>query len=246
MPLVYYNMYMGADIIYSLIIFISTLISVSILGLVVGFSPTLYIAQIAIATKSKRHISYAVSLMSGVLVAVLLLVVLFQSIHLDTLLQFIDTTVRAVTLSVVLNMLVGVVFIGVGIWYLRHQEVVKPRPSKAKRATGFISLFGAGFVRTFISISGVTAAYLGGNIIGNISASFLERVIYTLVFFAATIIPFIGIIIYMNRSPKKLLALTDKIQSTLHRFNYRLIVGAGAVILGCSIVVFNLAMALFY
>jgi len=237
---------MGTDIIYWLIVFVSTLIGVSVLGFVAGFSPTLYIAQIAISSKTTRPLAYAASLMSGVLVAVLVLIILFQTLHLDTLLNFIDTTVRAVTVSVVFNVFVGAAFVFGGIWYLSHQELPKPKPSKAKQATGMFSVFGLGFVRTFISISGVTATYFAGNIIASISTGLLERVIYTLCFFVLAIVPFAAIVTAMQKNPKRLLAATHRLQTLLRRFNYRLVVGVGAIILGGSIVFFNIMMALFY
>ena len=238
---------MATDIISELFVFISTLISISIFGLLAGFSPTLYVTQVAMAFKSKRGITYTVSLMSGVLFAVLLLIVLFQTLHLETLLSFIDTTVRAVTVSVIFNLLVGAGFIWGGIWYLRHQRIPKvDTKQRVKTTGGIISMFGLGFARTFISVSGVTATYIAGNIIANVSIGLIEHLIYTLIFFAASIVPFFGIIIYMRKSPERLLKITDELRQLLHKANYRLIVGVGALIIGSSIIIFNLMMALFY
>lgn len=237
---------MATDIISTLFIFISTLISMSILGLAAGFSPTLYVAQIAMTAKSKHPVTYTASIMSGVLLAVLVLIVLFQTLHLDTLLSFIDTTVKALTVSVIFNVLVGAGFVWGGIWYLNHQHVPDIKPAKVRKTGGIISMFGLGFARTFISVSGVTAAYISGNIIANVSIGLLERLVYTLVFFSASIVPFFGIIIYMRKNPARLIKMTRQLRALLEKTNYRLIVGVGAIILGSSIVIFNLMMALFY
>ena len=240
-------MYMATDIISALFIFVSTLISVSILGLVAGFSPTLYVAQVAMASKSKHPITYTIALMAGVLLAVLLLIILFQTLHLDTLLSFIDTTVRAVTVSVIFNLLVGAAFIWGGIWYLRHQQIPKvTKKTHMKQTGGILSMFGLGFARTLVSVSGVTATYIAGNIIANVSIGIGEHIIYTLIFFAASIVPFFGIIIYMQKNPDRLLQVTEELRQLLHKTNYRLIVGVGAIILGSSIAIFNVMMALFY
>jgi hypothetical protein len=40
--------------------------------------------------------------------------------------------------------------------------------------------------------------------------------------------------------------MTRQLRALLEKTNYRLIVGVGAIILGSSIVIFNLMMALFY
>jgi len=238
---------MTTDIISALFIFVSTLISVSILGLVAGFSPTLYVAQVAMASKSKHPVTYTISLMAGVLFAILLLIILFQTLHLDTLLSFIDTTVRAVTVSVIFNLLVGAGFIWGGIWYLRNQHIPKiTKKSGVKKRGGIISMFGLGFARTFISVTGVTATYIAGNIIANVSIGIIEHIIYTLIFLAASIVPFFGIIIFMQKNPERLLRMTDELRALLHKTNYRLIVGVIAIILGSSIIIFNLMMALFY
>lgn len=127
---------MAADIITFIFVFVSTLISVAILGIAAGFSPTLYVAQIAIAAKSKRPTAYAVSIMGGVLAAILLLIILFQTFHLDTLLRIIDASIKAITVSVIFNLVVGGIFLMGGVWYLRHQEVPQPKSTKTKQTGG--------------------------------------------------------------------------------------------------------------
>lgn len=238
---------MPVDFVSAIVVLVSTLISVSLLGLVAGFSPTLYVTQIAVTSKVKRPLAYAASLMGGVLVAVLVLILLFQVIQLDTLLQIINDSVRALTLSVAFNMLIGVGFVWAGAWYLHDKNVLKaPKAPKTKHASGLVSVFTLGFARTFISVSGVTATFFAGNIISNISVSIIEQLIFTLVFFAAAIVPFIGIILYMRSNPKRILQATDELRALLGRINYRPIVGTGALILGSAIIVFNLMIALLY
>ena len=231
-----------------IIVFASSLIALSVLGLIAGFSPTLYIAQVAVAAKSKKGIAYSIAIMAGVVAAILLLIVLFQTIHLDTLLTIIDTSVRALTVSVIFNILVGAALVVGGFRYLNHRELPEPNPKKlkAKQAGGALGIFGLGFARTFVSISGVTATYIAGNVIADVSAGFVERIVYSLIFLVATVIPFAGIIMLMRRNPAYLTSLTDTARNWLHRFNYRLVVGAAAIIFGSAIIIFNSMMALFY
>lgn len=235
-----------AELINLVIIFISTIISVSVLGVIAGFSPTLFITQIAITSKSKRERSYTAALMAGVFAAVLLLIILFQVINLDTLLTFIDTTVKALTVSVLFNVVIGASFIYGGIWYLRHQEIPAPKPSKIKKNGGIAAIFGFGFIRTFLSISGVTATYLAGNIIANVSIEIIERLVYSAMFFAAAVVPFIVINLLMKKNPELLTSLTNRLRGWLRDMNYRLFVGVTAIILGGCIIFFNVMMALFY
>lgn len=234
------------DLLYYIVVFIATIISVGVLGLVAGFSPTLYIAQIAAVSKSKRRVAYTLSVAGGVLAAIALLVLLFQTFHLNTLINIIDTTVQAIVVSLVFNILVGTGFIFGGIWYLSHQSLPSPKPGKIKKSSGLLGIFGFGFIRTITSISGLTATYLAGNIIGNISMGITERFIYTAIFLATTITPFVIIFEYMKKKPDALAVWVDRVRRLLSRFNYRPVVGAIAIILGASIIIINVMLALFY
>jgi len=230
------------------IIFVSTLVSLVVLGLGAGFSPTLYIAQLAVASKGKKDIPYAVALMTGVILAIVILIILFQIVQLDTLLIFIDTNVRALLVSIVFNVFIGASLIVGGFYYLNHQDPPQPKKEKKdlKKAGGIIGIAGLGFIRTFLSISGVTATYIAGNVIASVSGSIAERMVYTAIFLTATVVPFVGIVILTRTSPARLVAITDAARTLIDKLNYRLIVGALAVIFGSSIVIFNLIMALVY
>lgn len=234
------------DVFNYLIVFFLTVLGVSTLGLVAGFSPVLYIAQITMGTKAKRLKLYTGWLIAGVLAAILLLIALFQTLHLDTLVTIIDTTVHAITVSVIFNIFVGLAFIYGGFWYLRHQEVSKPKSPKLRKTGGSLTVLGLGFVRTFTSISGITATYIAGNAIANVSVSLIERLLFTALFLVATIIPFIAIVILMRKEPHKLMRAITYIRKQMTRLNYRPVVGVGAVIFGSSITIINIMMFLFY
>lgn len=235
------------ELIDFVIVFVSTLVSLVVLGVIAGFSPTLYIAQVAVASKTKA-LSYSIALMCGVVAAIILLIVLFQVIHLDTLLSFIDTTVRALTVSVIFNILIGVALIYGGFHYLYNRDLQKNKNEKVKlkKASGFTGLAGLGFVRTFLSVTGVTATYIAGNVIADVSVGLAERLVYTLIFLVVTIIPFAVIMILINKNPARLNAITEATRTLLERLNYRLVAGVAAIIFGSSIVIFNIMIALFY
>jgi len=229
------------------IVFVSTLISLVVLGLVAGFSPTLYIAQITVSTKSKQEKPYTLALMIGVVSAIFLLIILFQIIHLDTLLAFIDTTLRALVVSVIFNVVVGAALIYGGIYYLTHRAAPKPIEDKKKmKKSSVIGIASFGFIRTFLSVSGVTATYIAGNLIANLSVTLTERLVYTCVFLATTIIPLALIVILVKRNPTRLAGITETTRLLMDKLNYRVIVGYAVIIFGCSIIIFNLMMALLY
>lgn len=233
-----------------IILFILGIIAVLILGLIAGFSPTLYVAQITTAAiKNKAHHKTTISLISGVLFATVVLLILFQVFSLSSLLTIIDSTVRALLVSVIFNIVVGLLFIFGGLRYLRTSDTKKAYdadPKKFKKYSGSATLFGFGFLKTLTSISGATAIFIGGNIIASTSGVFFERAVLTLVFLVATIAPFLALFLFLQRKPEQLVEVVNKIKSRLSKINYRTTVGVGSVILGGAIVIFNVMMALFY
>lgn len=241
----------GMDAIVNIfILFILGIIAVIILGLVAGFSPTLYLAQVTTAAlKKKNNYKTTVSLAAGVVAATVILLVLFQIFSLSSLLDIIDSTVRALLVSVVFNIVVGLLFIFGGLRYLHTSDAKNAydaSPKSIKKYKGTSALFGFGFIKTSISISGVTAIFVGGNIIASASGGFLERIILTLIFLAASIAPFFALLYFLDRKPEQLTSIVNKVKIQLSKFNYRTTVGVASVILGGAIVIFNVMMALFY
>lgn len=234
------------DLFSTIIVFILTLVGIILLGFVAGLSPSLHIAQTDDPLK-KEKFPYLTAFATGVLFALLALVVLFQTIQLDTLLQSITSPVQAVILSVVLNILIGVGLIIGGFWYINHRSASKPDiVIPGLNSTSFIGTAAFGFMRTFVSISGVIAAYLAGNAIASASVAVSEQVVYTAIFMTAAIYPLATLGILIKRRSARLEVLIERLQLTLLRVNYRLTIGAGAVIFGGSIVIFHIMMSLFY
>jgi len=230
----------------SLIIFALTLVTISFLGLVAGFSPTLYIAQVSTSSKSKKDTLATGAIMAGVLLAIIVLASLFQTVQLDALLHFIDSTVKALIISIVLNIFVGIGLVVGGIWYIRaHSQPALDLPSNKKKRS-IPALLGLGFIRTFTSISGVTATYVAASTISGASTSFFQQLIYTLIFVAAAIVPFVGIVILVNKHPARLTQLVSKLQVLVGRFDYHWIIGFIGVVFGVCIIALQLFIGLVF
>lgn len=236
------------ELIDFVIVFVSTLASLLVLGLVAGFSPALYSAQIALSVKAPTAATRTIALMTGVLTAIILLLALFQATHLDTALGYIHTPVQALTVSIVVNILIGIALICGGLHYLRHREVPQAENDRAKlkKTSTFVGLAGHGFMRTLLGIGGVAAIYIAGNLIADVGTGLAEQVVYTVLFLGVTIIPFVIIIVLVRKNPSRLAAMTNASQTLLERINYRLIVGTGAIIFGFSVIIFNSMIGLFY
>ena len=231
-----------ADIASGIISLLTTLLAVVLLGIVAGFSPTLFITQATVDVKSTKKISpYTIGLVVGVALAIVLLIVLFQFIQPGVLRHFFNTTVRTIVISVIFNGIVGLLLIAGGAWYLTHRNVATKRSGRhtLKKTGGVSAMFSFGFFRTLTSVSGIAATFLAGTIIANSSVHFIEQLLYTLLFLAAAITPFGGIAILMRREDKKVTRTVEYINKQLDRFNYKTVLGIGAVILGCCIVLAN-------
>lgn len=233
-----------------LILFILSVLAVVIAGLVAGFSPTLYIAQATLSSKSQNRRKLTLSLVFGVLSATIILLVLFQIFSLSSLLAIIDSTVRALLVSVLFNIAIGLLFITAGIHYMRTRDTQKAYSDSStgftKKYGGSGALFGLGFIKTFLSVSGLTAIYIGGNIIATTTSITLERIILTGAFLVSSVAPFMFVSYLTQRKPDKLRNVIAKVKQYLEQINYRSTVGFIAVLIGSAIVIFNIIMALFY
>lgn len=231
-----------ADLIW---ILIGGIIVTVILGLIAGFSPTLYLTQIGIGTHTKKSVSYGISIMAGVVAALIVLTILFQFFHLTTLIAFIDTTLKALLVSVVFNVLVGTTLIIGGIHYLR---VRKPelKPPKSFKKSGYAAVISFGFFRTFVSITGVTATFISSNIISEIGPGIVLRLFLTLFFLAGAILPFVGILFLLKSNPERLARGVSYLKEMAHKLNYRPVLGVGSILFGSSLIIFNVLIAIFY
>lgn len=235
----------------SIVVFVLGVVAVAIAGLVAGFSPTLYVAQATRSSKSKVMRQLTFALMMGVLAATIILLILFQTFSLSSLLEIINSTVKALLVSIVFNMVVGLLFVFGGFRYLSTKDSKKAYDTQAdipasQQNRGSIAMFGLGFIKTFVSISGATAIFIGGNIIASATNTFLERIILTSVFLLASVAPFFAVFYFLQNKPDKLQTLINVTKARLVKVNYRGTVGMASIIFGSAIVVFNVMMALFY
>jgi hypothetical protein len=234
------------EFINSLWLFISAIIAVVALGIIAGFSPTLYVTQIGIASSSKRARSFMIALMIGVLLGIILLSILFQFFQADTLHAFIDSALSALFVSVIFNILVGAAFIVAGFWYINKKPNRIDEGEKPTAKTGYWALISLGFFRTFFSISGATATFLASGIISGSRVNIVSWLILVLTFLAATVVPFLLILITMQHYPERIKNLLAWLKTQLLRYNYKLVIGVAAILIGSAIIIFNLLKAITY
>ncbi len=239
------------ELIGPLIVFLLSLLGIIFLGLLAGFSPTLYFTQIAVGMKSKNSRVYSMSLIAGVLLAIIVLSFLFQILNLQTLLDFIDSTIHALIIAVVFNIFIAIGLIIGGFWYINYPDEVKksklPPLKPTTKSSGKVSAtVSFSFIRTFTSISGITATYVASNTIAATTSGLPEQIIYTSLFLFSAILPFLIIFILIRNKSTYMVKIVDSLKQFMQRFNYRLTIGVTAIIIGCSIFILQIMTALFY
>lgn len=208
------------------------------LGLVVGFSPILYVTHIAVLLQAKRPLRQSMFLLGGVTTAVILLAALSEVIQPGALRQITQDAVFAVTASQWLNYLFGVVFIAIGWSYMAPRTQV-PKKAKSTALGAGSGLFIFGLIKTMASASGFAALLLGVRLINEASANMLVQLLLFTVLFSATILPFIGLLLLRQFRPSAF----DRINQRLSRISahsYRVYAGAILVLIGCALIVIEM------
>jgi len=227
----------------SLWLLISAIIAIVILGLAAGFSPTLYVTQIGMSTTAKRARNLMIALMIGVLLGIVALSTVFQFFQLDALRTFIDSAVSALFVSIIFNIIIGVTFILAGFWYINKKPNRLNEVNKPAAKSSYVALISLGFLRTFASISGATATFLASGIISDVRSGIVVHLILTAVFLAAAIAPFLLIVVTIKRYPKRIQRQLQWFKDQLLKYNYKIVIGAGGILIGGAIIIFNLLQA---
>lgn len=235
---------MTADILDSVWILVGTLLVTCLLGFIAGFSPTLYAVQIGIS-RTKRYRRYALALILGVIASFSTLLVLFQFFQPEILIRIIHSTLDAVFVSRTFNVFIGAVFVGGGIWYIRHTDRRLAVQNDGMKKTGTIALFGLGYLRSITSLSSIMASFVASNIITQASGSFGFSLLFLLVFLVVSVLPFALLLVITERHPTLLNRLLTLIKRIGVSINIRLIGAAIVMIVGAGILLVN-AAALFY
>lgn len=232
-----------AELLHNIISLVHTGIVVAILGVIASFSPILYTTQAATLSKSSRAKANTIALMTGIVLALISLIVTFQLVQVNTLEAIISSTSKAIVVGVTTNVVIGVLFISGGTWYLvRRHSTLHPSPIKIKKGRNRSHpafLVGLGFIRTFMTISGVGATYLAATAIADRGPHLLVQSILTVVFLLSALIPFGAIAFIMHRNRQYFTKIVHAARTLLWRLKYQKIIAIGAIVFGGTIVIIN-------
>ena len=230
----------------SIWLLISLLFVLGILGLIAGFSPTLYAAQVGSGAHRNTGRRAMFGLMAGVLSAAIFLSILFQFFQLSTLVFFVSSTLHAVLVNAGFNLLVGGALIASGVWYLRHIHIrVKQLPSPRKGSGTTWTLAGFGFIRTCTSVSTITAVFAANSIIAEAGGDLLTKGLLLALFLAASLGPFLIIYSIVERHPEKITPIFARAEQFVKRIHYQRIASYLAITLGLVLIISSILRIIF-
>lgn len=218
------------------------------LGLVTGFSPTLYVTQLGITLRRQHALSHMAALIAGVVIGTVLLGVLFQIFHPQILTHIFSINIGSPVANAWFNTVIGTGIIAGGVWYARsRQKFKKPKqePHIDVVNTRYVATVVFAALKTILSASGAAAIFLAGNIIVDAPTGIIGRLILIAIYLAATILPFVIMMVTSWRSPARLATLKKSVQTFTNKINYRHVMGVIAIIIGVIIVCINVPQVMF-
>lgn len=216
-----------------------TLVTITLLALAASFSPILYLSQAKVASNPQEaHRTWAIGV--GVVGAVGLLLITFQFLSLETLLSLVESTTSALLLNTITYMFVGSVCIYAGLRYRLSTDVDRARPQPSYSPAGLV---GFGFSKTALSVSGLTATFLAGNLVAHASSGIVTRVLFTAIFLFVSLVPFLWITHLISRDHARITQLVRRTSTYLRSPSYRSRAGSILIAVGVSIIVLRLAIA---
>lgn len=185
---------------------IVSLAIIAVLGIVIAFSPTLFITELAILTRSKRPVIQSIAFITGISLAVLLFcvvaLVLIEPTH-----QFTVPSTREIIRSVPLaDMVAGVLLLVVGTKLLQPAIIETKAPKQQSLGAELFktkTLFWFGFIKMATSLSSIAAIILATRFIMTSVATGGMRAASVAWLVVVAVFPFVLILLWQQYWPER-------------------------------------------
>lgn len=170
------------------------------LGFMASFSPLLY-AMVGGISQSKSPKRLLIGKLAGIFASILLLSILFQFFHPDTLISLLNSTIAALLISTWFHVLLGSVFIAVAIVQLQQRpskDTVTHKSTKEKNPWTTASI---SFLKTTFKVSATAAIFIANRVIIEASPLIAARIVLFVIFLAAALLPFVLLYAVFRRYP---------------------------------------------
>lgn len=214
--------------------FIGYALTLIALGLIVGFSPTLYITQVGILTRGRRPLRQSALLMAGVASAAVLLALFSDVIQPAVLLSYTHNALLIVTAEQWFDYVLGAAFVLIGFYHIVTPPRAKPR-TKKPTGSAATSLYVFGLIKTLFSVSGFAALLLGTRLITELAGRLTVQLMLFSVLLAAVVLPFAGLLLLHTHRPQTFHRLNNLLERAA-TYNYRTLAGAALCVIGASLI----------
>ncbi|MBW9204920.1 hypothetical protein KV102_02440 [Mumia sp. zg.B53] len=144
-------------------VLMGTVVSLVLLGLVMGFSPTLIATQVAVVARSRGSVRPGLVVACGVATGALVLSLVLQVVNPDTWDYVLRGKVEKLFLQQAFDEIAGVLFVVAGIWLLWRRPTTDDR-AVSRTAERLLDrprdLFTFAVLNTVVGVSGAATTYL--------------------------------------------------------------------------------------
>lgn len=201
-------------------LFIFALISLLLYGIIVSFSPTLFLTEVAILTRSKRPFIHTIAFMAGISIPLILYAGLAIALT-EAGQHFQIPTARQVIGNIpIVSILAGLLLFGAGLRLKTSKQATKSHEDNHKETSDKLfeskTLFWFGLIKMGTSLSSIAAILLGVGFIKSFVIRGAFQAVALIWFLAISLLPFIGIASLKRYAPTTFTRLqksSDKVAS---------------------------------
>lgn len=178
-------------------LFIFAVISLLLYGIVVSFSPTLFLTEVAILTRSKRPFTHTLALLAGISVPLIIYIVLAISLT-DANQHLQIPTIREVFGNLpIVSILAGLLLFGAGLRLETNKQAAEISPDIHQESSTKLfktkTLFWFGLIKMGTSLSSIAAILLGVSFIKSFVTFGAFQTMALAWFLIISLLPFISI-----------------------------------------------------
>lgn len=225
---------------------LGAVVSLVLLGLATGFSPSLIALQVTVLGSEGPAGRRGRLVAAGVATGALVLTGLFQVFNPDAWARLLRGKVEAFVLQQYFDEVAGVLFVIAGIWVLRRRrdEDLRREPRRPARVRGHgRELFGFAVATTVISVSGAASTYLVVRLAREDDRALALQLLVYLGFAAAAAAPYLLMVWAQERLPR-LATATDRMVAWVRSRSWRTVGGWALIVVGVVLVVSAVTRAL--
>lgn len=219
---------------------ILVILALTILGMIVAFSPTLVVTEVTVLLKSKNPFWHTVALISGISVAIVIFSIVATVVTDPSQSISIPHRERSIKTLPFIDFILGSALIFLGVKYLNRPKRIKHNPRfKPENLLSTKTLFWFGLVKMFTSISSIFAIILAARIVKSSLGHSATQFVAISWLIVVSLLPFILIAAAKVYRPELFMLLQENYKrlapKNLRKFVCILAIFAGVLLIASAI-----------